>query len=271
MSRTLVIAEPGATAEGRYEAMLQLIRVAAQAGCDVFKAQWTSDPAKMCARRKAPDYERFYRWLAFPVEWHETLAAACKEHGIDYACTVYLPEDVATIAPHVELFKVSSFEALDLDFLKAHEPFLADRQLLISTGMGLDPANAPWPWYGWVEQLAPAIAFLRCVSAYPAPISGLHLRLIQDDDLMGCSGLSDHSRHLLAGALAAAAGADYIETHFRLYDCDPANPDYAVSFDPGELTHYVQNIRTAETMLGDECAPLLDESEKPMLRYRVGA
>ena len=84
------------------------------------------------------------------------------------------------------------------------------------------------------------------------------------------SGLSDHTRNPLTGALAVAAGARYIETHFRLNDTDPACPDYAVSRTPDELYAYIRNIRQAEILMG-EPVKRIQPSEEANLRYRVNS
>ena len=82
------------------------------------------------------------------------------------------------------------------------------------------------------------------------------------------NGFSDHSRDVRAGAWAVAAGAEVIETHFRLLDCDPTNKDYAVSFTPAELAEYVRNIRDCETALGDGVKRVMD-AENEMLKFKV--
>lgn len=261
MTRTTVIAEPGCTAEGRYEAMLQLIRVASQAGCDVFKAQWTSDAAQMCARRNAPDYERFYRWLAFPVEWHADFRELCQQLGLQYACSVYLHQDCAIVAPYVSFLKISSFECKSADLSRAASA--TGRSVVVSVG-----AAQEWDIWGVTGG-----RYLHCVSAYPAPLDELNLSVmggIGRYDGAVWSGFSDHSRDLDVGAFAVCAGAEIIETHFRLFDCDRNNPDFATAFDPAELAMYVAKIRKAERCMGSGYKQI-QPSEQWALRYKVTA
>ena len=120
---------------------------------------------------------------------------------------------------------------------------------------------------------APGLVLFHCVSAYPAPIEEINLRVVRrltlgwyDDGAI--AGLSDHTLHPWTGALAVAVGAGMVEFHVRLNDTDPANADYRVARDPREAAEYVRNIRTAETMLGDGNKRVMP-SEEPMLRYRV--
>lgn len=256
MSRTLVIAEPGCTAEGELDTQIMLAIAAAKAGASIFKSQWTSNARRMVERRNAPDYLRFYRWLQHPVEWHETLARVCAEHRMDYACSVYLPEDVAAVAPYVEYLKVSSFEAKDKALLAA-----ADRsgcQVIVSAGMCDEDE---------IDELVDGErCVLACTSAYPAPLATIRLGMIRRHEL---DGLSDHSRNIRMGAYAYCAGAHVIEAHIRLNVTDPANPDYATAFSPEEFVDYVAHIREAETASTDYVG--IPEAERPMMRYRVGA
>jgi sialic acid synthase SpsE len=269
----LVIAEPGCSAEGDKATMLRLLETAHRCGANVWKPQFTSNAQRMCERRhiglehpKRAYYERAYSWLAFPVEWHEEFRTRCHALGMQYACSVYLPEDVATIAPLVDCLKISSFEAGDqsmAESVKEHS-----RMLIVSAGMhSLDVAQ-------WWQLFRSGCKVLHCVSAYPAPLDSMNLSVLwAQQDIYeyaesDYNGLSDHSRHLLTGAVAVGAGAKIIETHYRLDTCHPSNPDYAVAFTPAEFAQYIRNIRDAEKMLGDG-EKKLQPCEEAMAQYRV--
>lgn len=263
--KTLVIAEPGCTAEGDYRAMVRLLETAHQCGADVWKPQWTSDPAQMCERRHIPTdhpkrhyYEKAYAWLNWPVEWHGDFRNRCRVFGMKYACTAFLPADVFTIEPYVDYVKIASFEAGDEAIRTACK--YVSKPVLLSTGMTS---------YLEVDLLLKSTwQLLHCVSSYPAPASEMNLRVLSDGGYGRYAGLSDHSKHLLTGALAVARGARFIEAHYRLDDCDPSNPDYGVAFTPAEFAEYIQNIRTAESMMGDGIKRQ-QRSEAWALPYRV--
>lgn len=258
MSRhTLVIAEPGGTAEGDLDTMRRQIDFAAEIGCDAYKAQWTSSPERLCERRHAPEYLDAYRKLAWSPEWHEILAAACKNAGLDYLCTTYLPEDIAVVAPHVWAFKCAAFEALDEDFLRAHWRY--GKPLFVSTGLMAHEELVALGRRGGFQDRR----LLHCVSAYPCPIDQINLAAL------GLHyGLSDHTIHPMTGAMAVALGAQAIEFHYRLNGCDPANADYAVARPPDAAREYVFNVRLAETMLGSGVKRIMS-AEAPMLKYAV--
>jgi N,N'-diacetyllegionaminate synthase len=246
--RTYVIAEAAACHDGDLGKARQLVALAEAIGADAVKFQWTSSPHRLAVRRNAPEYVESYRLLAFPVEWLGTLRADAKARGLDFLCTVYLPEDVPVVAPLVDKFKVASFEAGDDEFQQSHLPYMKD--IIVSCGMGQNPM--------WGTHV------LHCVSAYPTPVDDINLARLAD----GYDGLSDHTRHPLTGAFAVCAGAEMIEFHFRLALTSPNNADFVVARDPLEAKQYVTNIRLAERFMGSG-ERRIQPSEEPMLKYKV--
>ena len=277
MGRVLVIAEIGACHEGRLERAIALIWAAKDAGADVAKGQFWSSADRLADRRNANSYREIYRKYQLIPEWLPALKAACDRAGIEWACTCYLPEDVAIVAPFVKRFKVSSFEAQDEAFLRAHLPFvLAGKDLIVSCGMNArttDIGNAFWTDH-FVDFLRyhDRLKFLHCVSSYPAPVEALNLHLLRPDPGLRSSyhGFSDHSDPALTwtGAIATAAGAEIIEAHLKLDDTDPENPDAPHAMTPRQFEDYVRHIRFAETCLGDG-EKKLQACEEPMAKFRV--
>ena len=266
MTHTLVIAELGSCHDGSLEKMKRLILAAKECGADVAKGQYWSSADRLADRRKVPDsYREIYRRYQMPRDWLAYLAGYCESVGIEWMVTTYLPEDVATVAPFVKRFKVSSFEAGDDAFLSAYAPF--DKPVMVSCGMR--SGDEVWRLSDTCWSLFRDVTLLHCVSSYPAPSSEMGLSVLRRglDDRM-FDGLSDHSRQIDMGALAVAAGAEIIETHLRLDDTDPANPDYAVAFSSAEFAEYVRLIRRAEVIMGSG-EKKLQECERAMSAYRV--
>jgi len=255
----LIVAEPGGTHEGKLDRMLTMIDVAKEAGSDVVKFGWVSDPAKMCKRRGMDEDPMVH--VAFPACWHVELWERCKQSGIEYACTTFLPEDLLIVSIFVSRFKVASFEASDRAFLRAHESY--GKPIMVSTGMQGEEELA---WLLRRRKKNPNVQLLHCASAYPAPVDALNLAVIRKH---GLDGFSDHSGQVITGGLAVAAGARIVEAHFRLDDCDHTNPDFPHSLTPADLREYVAGVRWAEKALGNgvkQCQP----SEEPNKKYRVG-
>lgn len=274
--RTYVIADIGATHDGSFENMVKAVDAAKEAGVSMLKFQWTSDPRRMAARRgraTADGYAEVYaRYLNWPEVWHAALAYECARNGIDYGCTVFLPEDVAVVAPYVAHAKLASFEAEDPAMWDAWSRSLnADAWLIASLGMG---ACKEWRSVRFGDR----VRWLRCVSAYPAPVEALQLRRLRlnlgnPETVDVLHGLSDHTDPALVwtGAIAVAAGAEIVEAHLRLDGTNPQNPDYPHAMTVWQFRDYVRHIKFAEACLGEDGesnGP--HESERPMLRYKVG-
>jgi N,N'-diacetyllegionaminate synthase len=284
---TFVIAECGSCHDGELTKALQLVEAARESGCSAAKFQYWSNPDRLADRRRVPVmYREIYRRYQVPVSWLPVLKEACEARSpwtrglrpIEFMATCYLPDDVATVAPFVRRFKISSFEANDADFLRAHVPFLpgderpVNAELIVSLGMGADYSatlRALDGCYWWSCTKA-----LHCVSSYPAPADAMNLSLLRpspdDDERILYDGLSDHSRHLWMGAMATAAGAQIIEAHIRLEKTSPDNPDYATAFTPAEFAEYIRNIRFAEQVMGTG-EKRLQPCELEMAAYKVKA
>lgn len=275
-----VIADGGACHDGDCRKMIALVEAAAEAGCDAYKTQWTSRPVAMARRRGAAEadgYAAIYRrYLAWPEGWHSGLHDACRRVGIDYICTVFLPEDVEAIAPYVAKFKVASFEAEDFSLLGAIRPVRDGRDVLISCGMqdwsDFLPEMYRAAVYSMFGTTGSDVIWMHCVSAYPAPMSAQHLRLFNQP--VGLSGYSDHTDPVEtwtgAVALAVSRRVRFIEAHLRLDETDPANPDFPHAMTPAQFAQYVRTIRLAAVALGDG-PKRIEECEAAMLRYKVGA
>lgn len=264
---TTIVAEPGCTAEGHLQPMLDMVHLTAACGADVFKAQWTSDPTRMADRRNAgAQYERFYRWLAFPVEWHAIFRERCTEAGIRYACTAFLPEDVATLEPYVSSIKVASFECQDDEMLSALAPVTKD--VWISTGMASRSEVRRIAERAY--SLSHDTTLLQCVSRYPAPLDALNLSVLHSvsGEIRGFSDHSDPSE-TFTGAFAVCAGARLVEAHIRMDDADRANPDVPHAMTGDQFEAYVSAIRQAEACLGDGIKRQ-QPCEQDMAKYRVG-
>ena len=269
----LVIAEVGSTwnwmanQKKNLEMGMHAIDMAADAGANVVKFQWTSNPVKMAERRRI-QVPSAYHELNWPKEWHQKFYEYAQRVGIEYACTVYVPEDVEVIDPYVQRYKIASLEALARDMWDAVRQ--KDRQtkkpILCSTGtMDLSDYNNAYS----LIPFGADVSFLHCVAAYPAPVEDMNLFCLHIGKAdIPFEGLSDHSGHLLTGALAVAAGASVVEVHMRVDRTPKDNPDYPHSHSPARLKQYISNIHLAEAMMGDGFKKVT-QSEVAMAQHRV--
>jgi N,N'-diacetyllegionaminate synthase len=227
----------------------QAIGIAKEAGADAVKFQFTSDPRKMEARRNVPSGT--YDILAWPASWIEYLHQVCEEAGIEFMCTVFLPEDVAILNPYVKRWKVASLERNAMDLIYAVRS--TEKPIICSNGA--DESG--------MKKIRTSA--LHCTVAYPAPLEDLNLQAIRS---YAYDGYSDHSCDILTGALAVACGAEIVEAHFKLELTPDDNPDAGHSLWPQFLKWYIENIRKAEVMLGDGIKRVMP-SEEWALKHKV--
>jgi sialic acid synthase SpsE len=221
----------------------RMIEAAKSCGADAVKFQWCSSAKELASRRGEPQYEKDYEYVVYDPEWLPLLKGHADKVGIEFMCTAFLPQDVAVIAPLVKRFKVAAKESMDRELCSAIRKLrrrpLEKKQIILSTNTGDDV-------YAWRR-----VSRLHCVSKYPCPIEEIALAKVRD-----LGGLSDHTGHVLTGAVAVGAGARVIEAHIKHYYTPKENPDYPHShfawLSQSHITSpfqtYVQNIRTAEKM-----------------------
>jgi N,N'-diacetyllegionaminate synthase len=275
--KTYVIAEAGSCGDAQLDKMLCQIDDAKYVDADAVKFQWTSNAGLMALQRGTAlqnGYVDVYgKYLQWPVEWHERFARACKDIGLDYLCTVYLSDDIATVAPYVARFKVASFEAIDCSFIQAHREFVTKkRDLLISTGM-CSAKDLEFLMRTCIcpSGLVPYVKLLHCVSSYPSPLNQLNLSAIRSSgENWQMQGYSDHSLPTLTqtGALAVAAGATIVEAHLRHAQTANDNPDREHAMTKEQFLDYMTQLREAEQAIGSSIKEA-QPCEKKMKQYRV--
>lgn len=255
--RTFVIAEIGSAWQWKYAGTTvearQAIAIAKACGADAIKFQWVSNPRKMEHQRRVK--EGLYDILAWGQSKLGYIARECSENGIEFMCTVFLPEDVKILDPYVKRWKVASLENQYDDLLSAMQN--TGKEIISSHG-----ASSSTRWNRRMESRS-----LHCTAAYPAPLDALNLLAIETENY---DGYSDHSRNELTGALAVACGAKIVEVHFKLFDTPIDNPDYGHSLTSSQLRQYITNIRQAELMLGDGIKKV-EKCEEWALKHKVKA
>lgn len=229
---------------------LAFIDRAAEIGCDavkfqLFRIDHVFAPeilARSSAHRARRDWE-------LPPAHVPVLAARCRAHGVSFACTPFDLDAVDLLAPHVDFYKIASYELL-------WEPLLVacartGKPIVLSTGMAT------------MEEITRAVAVLRgagcqdltllhCVSAYPAPAEEANLAAIGTlRRATGCPvGWSDHS--VQPGVIARAVhrwGAAMIEFHL---DLDTAGAEFSGGhcWLPEAMQRVIAEIRLGEASDG---------------------
>lgn len=241
MGKVFIIADPGSCHEGNIEEAYTLCMRAQVYGADAIKFQYWSDARKLATQRGMPEMERAYRKYRLPKTWLRKLKKLCNELGIEFMCTVYLPEDVETIMPYTERFKVSHLECSNLELLC--KMYATKRQVVLSRQSGDRPC--------WIRSISGAmpdypLIDMLCVSKYPAKISDYMQFEKWCHRDKAPTGISDHTQSVSLGGIFARNGTRYIEKHLRLDDTPQSNPDFCVAIPPVRFGFYVECIREME-------------------------
>lgn len=258
---TFVIAEAACNHMCDLETAKEMIGLAAEAGADAIKFQ--TYKAERLTRNGVMTYWRgkqipqieYYRKLdRFGASEYEALFAHGREKGI---ITFSTPFDVENAEMLNDLgapfFKIASCDLPDSRLLKRVAGF--GRPVILSTGGST------------VEEIDRAIAtifstenhrliLMACTLSYPVANEDANLLRIHalKEKYPGIIvGLSDHTEpdtHMVIPALGVALGAKVIEKHYTL-DRKLSGSGHFFSMNPEDLKKMIQNVRLAESVLGD--------------------
>ena len=249
----------------------ELIDAAADCGADAAKFQiYTADALYS---RRTPAHSGYTKNLhtliseiETPREWIEELAAHCAKRGLVFFATPFDREAADLLNPCSVLFKIASFELVDLPLI-AHVA-AKGKPVVLSAGLAnmdevhdaLDVCRAARN-----EQ----VVLLQCASLYPAPPDIVNLQAMKTmKEAFGFpTGLSDHTLGTHVSVAAVALGACMIEKHFTL-SRSMEGPDHPFAMEPTDMKRLVEQIRDVEVALGDgvKRGPSEAESES----YRIG-
>jgi sialic acid synthase SpsE len=189
------------------------------------------------------------------------LAQSARQAGIDFIATPFSIVDLEFLASiHVPAIKLASPDLVNVPLLDA----AAETRLPVIASTGAAELNEIRRSVNrFRERQGGPLALLHCVSSYPTPERLANLAAIRTlSETFGCAtGYSDHTRSLLIGGHAVAAGACIIEKHITL-DRTRSGPDHSFALEPEQMFDYITNIRHAEILLGDgDLTPGADQFE----------
>ncbi len=261
LNETYIIAEMSANHAGSKDRALEIIHAAKESGANCIKIQtYTPDTMTIdCDNEFFHIYNgtwageslyKLYQKAYTPWEWQVDLKAEAEKVGLDFLSTPFDKTSVDFLENlGVQFYKIASFELVDIPLLK----YIASKSkpIIMSTGMSTLAQISEA-----VETIRqngnPQLVLLRCASAYPAITDEMNLKTIPHMSEMFHVpvGLSDHSMGSVGAVTAVALGAKVIEKHFCL-SRSIENPDASFSMEPAEFKQMVNDIRQAETAIGD--------------------
>ncbi len=262
-TKVTVIAEAGVNHNGDMKLALQLIDMAAKAGCDIVKFQTYKTEELVSPSAKMADYQKkntgknisqfeLLKKLELSAAQHKVLIAHCKRKKIEFLSTPFdIPSIDLLASLKIKRVKIPSGEINNTPYLR----HLAGKfkQYIISTGMS-DMEETAWAVN---ELLAHGVkknqlVVLHCNTEYPTPYEQVHLNaMLTIKENLGVEvGYSDHTLGIEIAVAAVALGACIIEKHITI-DRNMPGPDHIVSLEQAELTAMVKAIRHTSLALGD--------------------
>ncbi|MEM1422430.1 MAG: N-acetylneuraminate synthase family protein [Planctomycetota bacterium] len=242
-----VIAEIGVNHDGRLDKALALIELAAKAGADAVKFQHFDASRLMSEDAVLAAYQRtsgesdpiaMLDRLALTTDELARCARCAHKNNVHAIVSVFSTELVGdALRTGWDAFKSASPDVVHRDLLLA----MASTGLPLIVSTGASEAAEVERARGWLEPYAERVAFLQCVSSYPAPPEDAHVGAIADIAAIvsPCPiGYSDHTTDTLAGFAAARHGAVILEKHFT-DDRSGVGPDHAASLEPSAFAQYV--------------------------------
>ena len=193
------------------------IDTAARIGCDAVKFQlFKVDELFAPEILRVSEQHRQRRQWELPEDYVPLLARRCREQAVEFGCTPFSLTAVDILEPHVDFYKIASYELLWNDLLVACAG--TGKPLVLSTGMATlqEVKDA-------VQTVRNAgcedLTVLHCISSYPVAARQCNLAAL-DTLRRECRckvGWSDHS--VDAGVIHRAVhrwGAELLEFHLDL-------------------------------------------------------
>jgi len=251
-----VIAEIGINHNGDLGVAKELMRVAANAGCDAVKFQKRTpdlcvpDAQKLLSRETpwgVMSYLDYKRRIEFGTDEYDVIDAFAGELGITWFASPWDEPSVEFLARYdPPCIKIASASLTDDPLLSAVAA--QGTAVMLSTGMStmeeIDRAVGLLP--------ADRLLLAHATSTYPCPPEELNLRMIpQLAERFGVPvGYSGHETGLQTTLAAVVLGATFIERHVTL-DRAMWGSDHAASVEPSGLQRLVRDVRVIESALGD--------------------
>ena len=267
-----IIAELSGNHNGQYERAIRLIELAKKSGANAIKLQtYTAD--SITVNSKDDDFQiksgiwsgsnlyELYEKTSTPYDWFPGLFEKAKQVGLTIFSSPY---DIDSVIFLEELdcpaYKIASNEFTD--FMLIECVVETKKPIILSTGTAT--LDEIYNTVTYLNELGcEEYALLHCISAYPAPITDINLKVIEElkKTFNIPIGLSDHTLGNVAAVSAVALGANIIEKHFTLNRKD-GGPDSAFSIEPDELKVLCQECNDAFRTLGSIKFGLKDVEKK---------
>ena len=213
----LLIAEIGGNHEGNFSYAKKLTKDAITSGADVVKFQLYSGDG-IVNKKISPDRNLHFKKFQLTKDQHIELANMCKNAGVQYNASIWVPEMIDWVDKFQKFYKIGSGDLtaypIILEFTKRGKP------ILLSTGLSsLQEVKATVNFIkksNSIYRKKNMIAVMQCTSMYPTDDTDVNLRVIdQFKKTFNLEiGYSHHSLGELPLLTAYIKGANILEFHF---------------------------------------------------------
>jgi N-acetylneuraminate synthase len=258
VTETYIIAELGINANGDRKTALEMMKMAADCGCNAVKFQ-KRDVLTVYSEEEL-DKPRASPWGRTTLEQKMGLEFEKEDYDLFFPYAASLGMDCFASAWDTEsLFFIESYEPAHHKIASAmltNTAFVTavakmGRHTFISTGMSewseIDTAVSIFHHHNCDFTL------MHCVACYPCPVSDLNLKIITELQLRygyGNVGYSGHEVGISPSIAAVVLGAKAIERHITL-DRAMYGSDQSASLEREGLRRLVAMIREIEIAMGD--------------------
>ena len=272
------IAEAGINHNGDLETALQLVKMAADAGCDAVKFQ-KRDPL-VCVpvhmrnqMRDTPWGEMTYLQYKQKIEFGKTeydeIDKYCRSLGIEWSASAWDLGSLEFLDQYQLAFhKVASALTTNIAFVTE----VARRKKLTYLSVGMCEYSDIDAAVKIFENQNCPLVLMHTISNYPAAEEDLNLKMIRTfaDRYNLPIGYSGHESSVTPSIVAATLGAVAIERHVTL-DRSMWGTDHAASLEFAGLKNLVGSLRKVNLVIGDGVKkPVKGEREMALkMRYWV--
>ena len=255
--------------------MKEFIEATAEIGCSgikfqLFKIDRLFTPEILT---RSEEHRHRVEW-ELPIEYLPELSEYTRQKGLKFSCTPFYLEAVEILKPHVDFYKIASYELLWLDLFRTCAA--TGLPVVFSTGMSiLEEVKAAMNCL--VDQQCQHITVLHCNSAYPTPVEDANLSSIAQltEDLSEYAERSNvdfvWSDHTVSPGVIYRVinkyDASLIEFHL---DLDGKGAEYAAGhcWLPDQIGRVIQNVK--DGILSDGTGQFeVSQSELPDRQWRA--
>ena len=245
----LIVAEIGINHGGDVDVALEMVRLAADTGCECVKHQthFLDDEMTQEARSIFPPNADISIWevmerCALSREEEVRLKSYAESLGLIYLSTPF-SRAAADFLNEIDVpaFKIGSGEADNLPLIRHIAEF--GKPIIMSTGMQtIEKLRGS---VDILEESGVDYALLECTNLYPSPPENVSLKGIRELRSAFSNaviGFSDHSVGPVMSLAAIALGAQIVERHFT-DNSNRTGPDIICSMGPDELAFLIEKSR----------------------------